>query len=833
MPTRCEANRKPAWSPTSADPALTVRRGIHALLRPTRWIDWLAGPWAVPIALCIIMGPMLLGQTRLAYRDVSFFYTPLYGWLGDQEFWGITLWNDFDGVGMPTAGETTPAVFYPLRIAVYVFCSDWEMAIAWYTWLHLSIASWTSRKLAAATLRTTPRRTGTDGATTRTIIGICGWAYAMSGSVFHLNLNPPFLVSAAWLPLAWLPLVNRSWRSVAFSAMAMALMVLGGDPQTALHAVLVWAAVIVGRTLWTVDWRTGMLEMSRLWTAASITALAALPQLAASLDWAMQSDRRHGLDDSVRLAFSVAPWQLWEWLCVNAWGDWIPVHGRLSKALRHDPGLWVADLSAGPLIGLGTLLAVMSLRLPKRFGSATAMGRSIRMDRGGRASMWAMIAVATLVLSWGKFGLLWWWPSVWETGGGGVLWTPYRWLVHCVPGYDAFRYPAKWLPLVTLACILCSVPSLVIATARQVRVAAWTFVALIAFHLGHLVWLRSSDLPPIRDELWGPLQFDMGLRHAILGACVSTGSILVCGWTRQQRWSRQTKRRALLSLVVVPWLVMRSADFLTVDRQLERQRIAEAKVNHETHRIATRGAPLLRHPITNDWPRSWRNDTSPQRLLEVAASQRAIGFGRWHLEHRVAMLNSMVSIQSAALREEFEHANAMEDAETVKANSNASGPWRQLMRQVDAGGHWFERGELHNKDASTIVLPAVRFFDTTPHRASGRTAVVGDFGHQGEWVVQSDESVTLTRAVLWTGPDRWWAVVTSEGASPTTRPVLPDGRLRQQLRLPAGKHRVRWVYRPWYLWPSVVVCGMTWFGIIAWVRPSMRANLFALSPKNP
>ena len=91
----------------------------------------------------IIMWPMLIGTTRLAYRDVSFFYTPLYGWLGDQGFWGVTLWNDLDGLGMPTAGETTPAVFYPLRIAIYMLLDDWEIAIAWYTWLHLSIASWT------------------------------------------------------------------------------------------------------------------------------------------------------------------------------------------------------------------------------------------------------------------------------------------------------------------------------------------------------------------------------------------------------------------------------------------------------------------------------------------------------------------------------------------------------------------------------------------------------------------------------------------------------------------------------------------------------------------
>jgi len=79
----------------------------------------------------------------------------------------------------------------------------------------------------------------------------------LSGSVFSLCCNPPFLVGAAWLPWALGMMITGSrtdrWRRGKIAGLALAMMVTGGDPQSALHAVLVAIAVAAGREFMTQD----------------------------------------------------------------------------------------------------------------------------------------------------------------------------------------------------------------------------------------------------------------------------------------------------------------------------------------------------------------------------------------------------------------------------------------------------------------------------------------------------------------------------------------------------------------------------------------------------
>ena len=66
-------------------------------------------------------------------------------------------------------------------------------------------------------------------------------AYTFCGVVLFLHTNAIFLVGAAWLPLAFAAterlFEHPCFRRIAALAVVWAMMILGGDPQMAYHAV--------------------------------------------------------------------------------------------------------------------------------------------------------------------------------------------------------------------------------------------------------------------------------------------------------------------------------------------------------------------------------------------------------------------------------------------------------------------------------------------------------------------------------------------------------------------------------------------------------------------
>lgn len=144
-----------------------------------------------PVLILLLFAPALAGIDRLAFRDVSHFYTPLYDYVASRnsEQW-LPLWNPLDQTGIPLAGETTTAVFYPLRYVLFMLPIPSEVAISWYIVLHLILASLTARLAARWAGLGQPAAT------------IAGLLYPLSGSILFLYTNPPYLVSAAGCP--WL-----------------------------------------------------------------------------------------------------------------------------------------------------------------------------------------------------------------------------------------------------------------------------------------------------------------------------------------------------------------------------------------------------------------------------------------------------------------------------------------------------------------------------------------------------------------------------------------------------------------------------------------------------
>lgn len=185
-----------------------------------------------PVVIGLLFASTLVGIDRLAFRDVSHFYTPLFDYVASrtQSQW-LPLWNPLDQTGIPLVGESTTAVFYPVRYLLFALPISSEVAIAWYVALHLLLASVAARACASW-----------SGAT-RWSAAVAGIIYPLSGSILFLYTNPPFLVAAAWLPLALGPIICRrriaTTKRVLVAGPAIAMMILAGDPQTAIHAMLV------------------------------------------------------------------------------------------------------------------------------------------------------------------------------------------------------------------------------------------------------------------------------------------------------------------------------------------------------------------------------------------------------------------------------------------------------------------------------------------------------------------------------------------------------------------------------------------------------------------
>lgn len=700
------------------EPSLTDRN-------PSAIAKLLGVPYLLPLALLVsvlatLVGNCLVGMDRLAFRDVSHFYTPLYGYLAERERaeW-LPLYNDLDHSGIPLAGETTTAIFYPVRRIIFRLIDSPETAIAWYVAFHLLLsgitAAWAARKAGA----------------TRQGASLAMIAYPMSGPIWFLYTNPPFLVGAAWLPLAvggGFALL-RSFRlcDLVATASALALMILAGDPQTAVHVVLVGALAWMTKTIISVlSFRQTVItdslfaslgSLARLATALVIATLLAAPQVAASIDWAPQSVRYVESDDPSqreKFAFSVAPWHWAELFVPFISGTLFPQYARISHLLPGDGRTWVITLYSG-LIPLS--LAMLRYRrfcIPRSFDrcknhssniprSRTRWHRSRwHRTRWHRLDGWDCVAPIGLVFAMGNLSIgafiRWAQPQL-LLDADDLMLSPYGWLVACVPGYDGFRYPAKWLVFVPLG--------ITIAAARQsgrfsaaINVAASRIaisLATIGFLLAGsivvvlnvlLVWSPAS----IRrsDSIWGPIDFGTA------GWMLATSTLAVVCFAKlfdtltRLALDRKTAFRWLLLLVAIDlWIVARPT-LATVNRTNELRLIDStgSRLSNPSSKNRTPGLPMRAMRFSGrGWPRDLRRSPSPghQRISVAEASMRNSLFGRWHLADQVAVFNSPTSLPPGRLRSFWIAANARSRALPASEQDRY---WNDIMRWLAIDQSW-------------------------------------------------------------------------------------------------------------------------------------------------
>jgi hypothetical protein len=843
-----------------------------------------------PVLILLLFAPTLAGIDRLAFRDVSHFYTPLYDYVASRcsEQW-LPLWNPLDQTGIALAGETTTAVFYPLRYILFGLPIPSEVAISWYVVLHLILASLTAR-LAA-------RWAGLG----QPAAAFAGVLYPLSGSVLFLYTNPPYLVSAAWLPLALGALLSRypltTPTRIIVAGMAMSMMILGGDPQTALHAMMVASLV------WAVQLLRGkrrVVAFGVLVAAPILAAALAAPQLAASISWSSHSERIRATDKDrwtdppivggrryEAYQYSVAPWHTLELATPNAFGTLLPTNARISRLFPGDGRTWTPSIYMGTLV-----LLVIVLRLTRL--------RSEGIDA------WLAIGAVSLWLAMGHFGVVWLIQATTHTlpDVDSAIGGPYWWLYQFVPGYDSFRYPAKWLTLFSLGAAIVTAQviekellieeepliekGLLIEEnlwSKRLRPLTLAIGALLVVALAAVLLLRwdptffidsAKSLP--KDEFWGPLDLAAAfsqIGRSIVHSIIALLGIAVVFRLRALRgWSNQTAVLALLVIVAVDLSVSGRAMIARVSRDQEQALMAG--LGRPNQRPKSR---WMRTQTGGGWPAVWKQTQDDDRLTDVEASVRAAWFGRWHLEDRVSVLNNMVSIRS---NESATFWKAIHRVTAGMTGSEREEFWASIRRWLSIDGVVHTSGQsvdvrIEGRDAQMVdrrdVYRAIgqplryhadwthdeslerkfvqrlrtiaqsgglasptlqsKVADVIPSGTSHGGAAIEtlvDDAERAEFAVRLNAGGLLTRPVF---QDGHWVAHYSAANSDQWHPI-PVHRvdlLTQGVLLPAGQWQLRFQYSPWWLGWSLAIAFLAWVFVLTGQRHFLLNSVLVRSDR--
>ena len=349
----------------------------------------------------------------------------------------------------------------------------------------------------------------------RTASALSALAWTASGTFWFLACNPIFLIGAAWLPWAvrWgdeivgrrdgvkekaAPSVRSRLPSSIKLALVLAVMVLGGDPETAYLTGLFLFGLLCVRFRADAaqsnadasaaaeptpsrarDFRSGLAALIFSGLLAGLLSAAALIPAAAMERY---SDRRLDRspislwdipaaigqkyvkkDSTVSLSdgflcrhldkgghrqdlyhFSMGPWRLLEWVFPNIGGDWQTNTSRWFMFFPNEEHEdWVPSIYMGAI----PFFLAVSFLCAARKKSLTGMN-AVRT----RALFWAVL-IAVLG-SFGGFGLVWFFRaagSFFQSGQsltisdydpvGGVYWL----MDVLLPKFSTFRYPAKLL----------------------------------------------------------------------------------------------------------------------------------------------------------------------------------------------------------------------------------------------------------------------------------------------------------------------------------------------------------------------------------------------------
>lgn len=196
----------------------------------------------IPAVLFIaLFFPSFSSNARFSYRDVSYYYYPLFQQIQTEwEHGRIPLWNPNENLGQPLIGDPTASAFYPGKAIFFLssigLCS-YNLCFKLYIWIHVALMYLLSYLLARR-LKISPM-----GAM---FAALC---YAFSGQTLFQYSNVIYLIGAAWVPALLIYTINyfegdtvvKKIEAIIKLSLLQTLVILGGEPQIVYLSLLIGA----------------------------------------------------------------------------------------------------------------------------------------------------------------------------------------------------------------------------------------------------------------------------------------------------------------------------------------------------------------------------------------------------------------------------------------------------------------------------------------------------------------------------------------------------------------------------------------------------------------
>ena len=669
------------------------------------------------VPFCWCFGQTLWGDRTLGFRDAANYFFPLFEWQCSEWAAGrIPLWNPHDNCGMPVVGDATSSVFYPAKL-IFALPIEFVRRYNLYVSLHVLLAAATAYALA--------RRFDAS----RIAAGLCAVSYAFGGNVLFQCCNVVFLVGAAWLPVAcWAAdkMINtRSANWAVALGSILAVMVLGGDPQMAYHAVLLTAIYVWLQPRARQDGEVRREPFRGPWTLLAIATVSGLllsaVQVLPAMAWTRVSQRatsevpRNVYELGERLMiggatrvplawtainggllgeplngthhahiynYSVGPWRFAELLWPNCYGRPVPQNHRWISALPAESRVWTPSMYAG-LLPLVLGLSGWSLRASchRRAWLSWCVLLTACASLGSYGLGWALQELRVDLLGADPEALLVGRPV------GGLYWF----MVTLLPGYVYFRYPAKLLVIAALGISVLAAGGWDRLVREGGRTGCPRSIPVIVFSslgagglavLGRPAWAHWIERAPI-DVIFGPLQETGAFRDLSCGF-VQTGMVALVCWFLLSRMAQLGPAAGYAALLITALDLILANGWMaqSISAQIWRkpphvsQRLLASRADNSQRSVSRffRAAPWY-------WaPPHWAESTSPTRLDEVVAWEHGSILPKHHLRAELSLVESAATLRSRDLAALL---RVSRDDGLVRPNGRLE-PSRQLLDALSA-----------------------------------------------------------------------------------------------------------------------------------------------------
>jgi hypothetical protein len=411
------------------------------------------------LGLCTLalLWPGLSDNEVPAFRDGYHFYYPQAVWLdrsaAAREF--FPRWNRYDGLGTSVAGQVSSALYYPLRILWLIPATSIEQRYSIFIWTHVLIA--------ALGMAYAAHRIAVRGAAA----SLAMISFAFSCPIFFQLNNLIYLCSAAWIGFALGGMIDlfrqppRNWQGIAAFTLATSMMLLAGDPQTAVHSIIIAFFGCIWMLASSRDWRSSLRAGGKLLVGLALIAVLTAVQWIPAWHWSQLSNRtaiegdaqelqaavaplseEHAglvrtlagfeLEAQRRYEFSLSPWTAATLVWPIFGGHYQPTNSRWFTAIGSEGRMWIPSLYIGTVPVLLCIWGLFHAAKPRwllwlaLFSFAAALGNY--------SPIW-LLREALRGIGWDQLA---------DSLPPDQSLSVYGALVALVPGYGSFRFPAKW-----------------------------------------------------------------------------------------------------------------------------------------------------------------------------------------------------------------------------------------------------------------------------------------------------------------------------------------------------------------------------------------------------